>query len=223
MASPLIVTPTQDAHCQSNNPDTNYSTFDFVSAGWNAAKLGYSLHGLLDFDLTSLPAGATIGQPSLALSVIYNYGYTQVPAVSARLALHQVTGAWAEGGVTWIARGAPYLDWSTPGGDFGTDASPNFGIDGTGWKTIAINALRNYTLDAIVNESGILRLGVTPQTASGPTDYITFRSKEYALSDYWPVLTVPYTVPSEARGVRFGFDRRSQLGGNQIVTFGSDE
>jgi hypothetical protein len=89
--------------------------------------------GLVKFDLSSIPANATISSVTLTLHVAIT-GFSGDPSIAA----HRVTKAWAEGSspgnagrggvagtgdVTWLHTSYNTSFWTTPGGDFA--ASPS--------------------------------------------------------------------------------------------------
>uniref|UniRef100_A0A7S1CN71 Carbohydrate-binding module family 96 domain-containing protein n=2 Tax=Bicosoecida sp. CB-2014 TaxID=1486930 RepID=A0A7S1CN71_9STRA len=97
--------------------------------------------GLLRFDLSGIPSGATV--TSAAVSLTQVHGATSLP--DANYGLYRVTTAWTQGsnavkngnggyetggcngnvelsGATWLETGVAQAAWSTPGGDFDATA-----------------------------------------------------------------------------------------------------
>ncbi len=100
---------------------------------------------LLRFDLTTLPAGATIDDARLELTV------SQTISGAVSVAAHRVTTNWQEGTAetapplpvgqgappgpndpTWTLSAFPATAWTTAGGDFAPIASGAFTLDGVG-------------------------------------------------------------------------------------------
>ena len=100
--------------------------------------------GLIQFDLTSIPAGSVVTsvQLSLNLSATQSGTYT--------VALHRALLSWGEGtsfafggggafatpgDATWNYRFYPNDPWPTPGGSYATTSSASRNIGGVGWYT----------------------------------------------------------------------------------------
>ena len=109
-----------------------------------ASKNGGGLlrRGLVRFDLSAIPAGATIQSATLTL-------YNAEVSNSATLSLHRALATWGEGtslatgnedagaastanDATWIHRFYPGSNWASAGGDFVTTASASATVVGAG-------------------------------------------------------------------------------------------
>lgn len=87
----VTLTPTADTYVDSANPSTNYGTD--VTIRLRGANSPFR-NGLIHFDLSSVPAGSTVTQASLTLSVSSDGSATGGT-------LSQVNGSWTETGVTY--------------------------------------------------------------------------------------------------------------------------
>ncbi|MEM5776578.1 MAG: DNRLRE domain-containing protein, partial [Anaerolineaceae bacterium] len=93
--------PSADTYIDGGNPATNYGAANrfFVRPDNNADE-----RGLLRFDLSDIPNGATVTSATL-------YLYGSNTANNQVISIYSVTTAWTETGATWQS-------WTTPGGDF---------------------------------------------------------------------------------------------------------
>lgn len=150
MAATLVLVPVQDTTLYSDNENYSSGAGTFVFIGSIAS--GAPRRTLLKFDLSGIPAGATITSVSLRVTV-------SKAAVGTGLddpgSLHRVLAPWGEGGsngdpggigdqatagdATWSYRiygnpagGVPRTPWSMPGGDIVAGASAAIAINGIG-------------------------------------------------------------------------------------------
>ena len=150
-----------------------------------------ALRPLLRFDLSSIPAQATITSATLELWLEQN-SFDPV-AISA----HRVTAAWNEATATWNERDAG-VPWTTPGGDFDpaplatTTVAPTTDVF-YGWPITDL--ARAWHAGTQPNHGVIL---VAP-TGSNPN---SFSASDGSTPAQWPRLTVTYAcecgaAPSE--------------------------
>ena len=85
-----------DTHIRSNYADTNYGKLNEIPIRLTTASARYN--GLIRFDLSSIPEGATIESATL-----YGYMHNKVGG-DKEVAAYRVTEAWNETGVTWNTR-----------------------------------------------------------------------------------------------------------------------
>jgi hypothetical protein len=100
--------------------------------------------GLLQFDLSSIPAGSTIDGVQLTVTVVQVRNSTEQD-----VSLHRMTSAWVAGSqisstgngvpagpgdATWLHRTSP-ATWTNPGGDFISGASASTPVTGLGTYT----------------------------------------------------------------------------------------
>jgi hypothetical protein len=170
---------------------------------------GLVRRGLLEFDLSSIPAGATVNSATLTLFV------DQVTVVNpgpVSVELHRSLGDWGEGtsnagvnsgmGVpattndaTWIHTRFNTAFWTTAGGDFAPDVSAATTVSGVGsysWSSAGLVADVQSWMSGTSPNFGWEVLG--GEHASGTAKRIV--SREGAIASQQPVLAVDYTVPA---------------------------
>lgn len=149
-------------------------------------------HGLIRFDLSSIPAGAKI---KIAKMRLYFEGATALPA-GGSIAVHRVLADWKEGnktgsaggpGATWFDRTSP-VSWSTPGGDY--DATPVtsvvLGAAGS-YELFDITPLMQSWASGTSQEFGVLL------KASAGVRRAQFTSGDGSSSSQWPRLQLQYS------------------------------
>lgn len=161
---------------------------------------------LIQFDLTDLPAGVTITDVALTLSMNKNNAPGNSP-----VALHAVSRSWGEGTVeadgeegrggtaqtgdaTWLHAFSDTAFWDNPGGDFNPDASAMVNIDGNGtyqWTSPEmLNEVIDWYNDPSSNHGWIL-IG----QEGGDATAMRFGSRE--ASSGRPELTITYTTSTQ--------------------------
>ena len=138
-AESVTLNPSADAALFEQSPLNNQGANDTVPAG-STAK-GLRSRALFQFDLSSIPSGATILSAKLTLTI------TKAPlggGSASTFRLHRVTTPWSEGtkkgntgqkavvGATWESATTPSLPWTTIGGDFAPDPSSSIEMNTPG-------------------------------------------------------------------------------------------
>ena len=102
--------------------DTNFSTNASLTVQPYSASTIKRV--LIAFDLSSIPAGATI------LSAVLGLKLTSAYAGEVTIEAHEITRSWTLAGVTWNKYDGSNA-WATPGGDFDAAVIDSVVLDGT--------------------------------------------------------------------------------------------
>ena len=166
---------------------------------------GLIRRGLLRFDLSSIPAGATVQSAALTL---YN---VESGTNSFNIALHRASASWGEGtsvatgtedagapattgDATWTRRFHPSTPWTTPGGDFNATATMAVSVANEGFyeftsATLAAD-VQAWVADPSVNHGWVVRGRENP----GGNALKRFESRESADPTHRPRLVVTYVA-----------------------------
>lgn len=208
----ITLQPIKDATLYSNSEGflaNGSGEFNFV--GRTGSRGGGSpRRGLMEFDLSSIPSGATITGATLTMHVNWFHGG------ALNIGLYPVLASWMEGmanagggefggggggsasmegDVTWIHRwlGGPL--WSTPGGDFLNTSSATTSVGGVGfynWSSPAMVAkLQTWLNNPSSNFGWMMK---APETSIGNTK--RFDARESSAVDFRPRMVVTYTIPA---------------------------
>jgi FtsP/CotA-like multicopper oxidase with cupredoxin domain len=161
--------------------------------------------GLLEFDLSTIPAGSTVQSATLTL-------YNAESSNSATLSLYRASASWGEGtsaatgtedagassttgDATWIHRFYPGTPWSAAGGDFAATASATATVVGVGsyvWNAGGLLAdVQAWVNDASTNFGWVLR-----GKESGAGNALKrFESRQSTDTAHRPHLDISYLAP----------------------------
>ena len=91
----LVLTPVADAYVSSADPTTNYGSAPVLYVGrTGSTQIG---RALFRFDLSSLPAGATVLSATFQANLVSN----PVPPPTMTVELKRIVTSWGELSVTW--------------------------------------------------------------------------------------------------------------------------
>lgn len=164
---------------------------------------------LIQFNLSSIPAGSTINSVSLRLSVIRTNATSPRP-----MTLHRLLGDWGEGttvdpdrpnggsggpaangDATWIHQFRPGDLWSAPGGDFSATASATTNVPTSGaftWNTSSglVADVLGWVNDPTSNFGWLIK---DAENTAGTSR--RFASRENSVANNRPLLTIDFTPP----------------------------
>jgi hypothetical protein len=167
--------------------------------------------GILQFDLSSIPAGSTITRVDLTLTV------TMTRAGATNVQLRRALASWGEalssaesesgrggpsqpGDVTWMHRFYNAVPWTSAGGDFASVASGSKSVSGVGSYTWASTAAMVSDAQGWLDNPGANFGWVVLGDESRSTTTKRFASREYPTEASRPHLVVEFTpVPAGAR------------------------
>lgn len=175
------------------SPDSNYGTNSSVVSG--KLNNGETRRALFRFDVSSIPAQATVTSVTLRLQVV------KVPSgggANSTFDLRRILKEWSETGVSWNNRVSPASPWEGGGvsgsSDVSAEASSSSLVSGNGPYTFVSTSklvadVQSWVANSATNFGWLLisQDEVTAQTARH------FASREDAGNA--PVLTINYTPP----------------------------
>jgi hypothetical protein len=214
MAAELVLFPTKDNTLYEN---ASGQLSNGVGAGMFAGDTGGGgrRRGLVEFDLTALPAGAQIIGATLTLTV------TRSAPGAGDVALHRSLAEWGEGlsdagpqrdglgatartgDATWIHTFYTGQMWAQPGGDFVAQASASTFIASVGvytWQGAGLVEDLRLWQSAPANNAGWFLIG----DESGNGTAKRFATKDTSSAEDRPRLTVIYEVVPEPGSVAMG-------------------
>ena len=170
----LVIQPSNaDTYVRQDRATTNYGTGTTMDA---RRRNNQARRALVSFDLSGIPAGATINSATLELYA------SAVPGTSQTLDAHRITASWGETTATWNNQPA-------------YDATPAASIAGgtaVGWKTWTVTSLAQAWYASPSTNYGVL---VKANLEGGTTTYTyTFATRENATTGDRPILRVNYTT-----------------------------
>jgi hypothetical protein len=182
-----------------SKPCNNWGKYYVLHVGANASSIR---RGLLQFDLSSIPARARISSAKLS---VYE---TITLRGSGVVGAHLLTTPWAEGGgqngcvgsgATWTQTGLGNA-WAAAGGDFtGPDQSSVSKAvgDAPGWDSFDVTPFaQGWVSGAYANDGVLLKLddeSPSACTTVANCNYWPYASNDYPDATLRPTLTITYT------------------------------
>lgn len=211
-AESVTLDPIKDATLYSNADGflaNGAGEFNFI--GRTGSRGGGSpRRGLMEFDLSSIPAGATITSATLTMHVNWFRGG------ALNISLYPMLASWMEGtanagggesggggggsassdgDVTWIHRWVGGPLWNSPGGDFAATAAATTAVSGVGFYNWSSPGMVANLQSWIDNPSGNFGwMMKAPETAIGNTK--RFDARESNNVEFRPRMEVTYTIPA---------------------------
>lgn len=177
-----------DTYIDQNSPSSNFGTATTLKTKFDATKYK---HGLLRFNLSSVPVSAVVTSAALDLTV------TSAQS-SSSATVHRLLTAWTEGtnattGAQWNDPNGTGTSGTWAGGAFGTgdyDATSLGTVTGTstGKKTVTVTSLVQGWYDGSYTNNGLVLL------ASAKNRDVQWASSENATTTSRPTLRVGWTL-----------------------------
>lgn len=209
-------------HIRSDDPKDNFGNDIYMIIGRTTAPA--IIRGLLSFDLSQIPTGATITSITLTLHSALISPVTPVPNASGSVALnlHDLTGTFVEGfggnagspstaWATWETSGAGKT-WDTMGGDFmptvlsSASVDPTLNVPGTvsefASSTEFVSAAQ-AALDSRMPLTLLLKLNDVNE-AENTRRAFHFHSDNTSTQSSAPTLTVTYVPEPASAGLILG-------------------
>jgi hypothetical protein len=149
---------------------------------------------VLQFDLQSIPAEATILNATLTL---YRASGGSLSPMSQFFANRLSTSAWIEFGATWNRYDGVH-NWFAPGGDF-TPTDRDLCTINSGGSDLVFSGLRDLAIDAVQLRLGKLNLLVIGPESGASNNYIIVHSSDASSGSVRPRLVVTYNPPGKPR------------------------
>jgi RHS repeat-associated protein len=177
-----------DTTIRSSHPTVTGGGETDTTVGLQKGADGFTkvLRSLYKFDLSSIPAGASILNADLNLwmSSVSNDTSIQVDA-------HELSKSWTENGATWNSTGT--TSWTNTGGDY--TSTPIDSVSGIGNLLDLSNNLKWDVTSSVKKWSGTpsSNYGLLLKSSNETTDsYKKFISSDTSSTEYAPMLAVTY-------------------------------
>ncbi|MCD6520811.1 MAG: DNRLRE domain-containing protein, partial [Anaerolineae bacterium] len=173
-----IFGPVKDTYIHSWYPTNNYGGAESIQVRSSGVQ-----RGLLQFDLSSIPAGSMVYEAQLRL-----YSTTSGrPLID--IAAYGLKRDWVEREATW-EEAASGASWGSPGAsnpssDYNPTALDTQRVTGTGWYEWTVTDLVQQWVNDPSQNHGLLLIGL-----SGPSTVYAFSSREHGISSQRPQLVV---------------------------------
>lgn len=192
-------------------------------------NLGTLRRGVVRFNLGSIPAGSTITDVRLTMSM------TQTNTLTHPVSLHRCLADWGEGtssstgglgapatpgDATWQHRFFPGVLWAAEGGDYTPVASATTPVTAVGFYTWSSPAMVADAQTWLVGGSSVNFGWVVVGDESGGRTAKKFGSREAPLQADWPRLEVTYSPPST--GCPVDWDDNTQVQPSDVAAFVTD-
>jgi uncharacterized repeat protein (TIGR01451 family) len=173
----------QDTHLAQASSVQNFGTATLLLSN---SQTNAESRLILRFDLSGIPAGATIQS---AVMELY-YASTRVSSSEA-LRVHRLTRSWTELGATWRTYDGTN-NWVTQGGDYDPAVVASANLDGTVnvWKQWSITSLVQSWANGTFTNYGVL---LESPAATGNNER-RFNSSESTPTTLRPKLTITYVA-----------------------------
>lgn len=183
----------KDGDIYSAQPTTNRGTEGFLSTGGVGGSVNVHRF-VIQFDLSSIPANATIDSAVLSL---YVQGDSSSNARTIRA--YRLLKVWDEAVLTWI-KATTTDDWGTAGAgnttsdreatDIGTGTQPaSPSVNDEVQITLTASKIQEWIDGTLTNKGLLIKVDTED------TDSIDYNSSDHATAGTRPKLVVNYTIP----------------------------
>jgi len=177
----------KDAYISSSSATTNFGTATTCSLGVSGKSSTLFTRVLIEFDISSIPAGTTITSANLSLYA------SAVAASSENAAVRRVTQTWTEASATWNTYdGVNPWPVNGTGGDFTTTDQKLFSLQVASDPDPHVISLTTLCQDALDNRSGILSVILMRRTEASPNATWVFLSSDDGTAATRPKLEIVY-------------------------------
>lgn len=168
----------QDSYIALKTATTNFGTANSMIVDRETTDLQ---RALVQFDLTTVPAGSTVTSAVLKLQA------TQVGG-SITIGVYRLLEPWTEGGATWDQRSSG-TNWATPGSSYNSTAVASITTNSTGQHSFTVTSL----VQSWVNGSAANYGFMVGSPDGGGNRTVTYTAREGTPG---PILEITYTPPS---------------------------
>jgi hypothetical protein len=181
-----------DTFLRSAAPTTGYANNAELRIGESNAAADV-WHSLLKFDLSGIPANATINSATLTLTIVTDYA-DNASAVS----IYRVKRNWIEAS-TWNKYDASN-SWQTAGGTGANDYDSTVIATRSFSATLTAGSSRTFTLDTTeikkLIDGTYTNYGFLLKTSSENNDAYGWASSDNTTAAYRPLLEIDYSLPT---------------------------
>lgn len=175
--------------------DVNLGNSNVLNIGTTVlSKSAANSRAVLQFDLQSIPAEATILDATLTL---YHTSGGSLSPFSQFFANRLSTSAWIEFGATWNRYDGVH-NWFVPGADY-TPTDQDMCIATSDTSDLVFSGLRELAIDAIQQRLGKLNLLIIGPEGGASNNFIVVHSSDASSGSVRPKLVVNYNPPGPRR------------------------
>jgi len=176
--------PEADATVLQGTASSNWGSMTTLRVGYDYGGCSDSVNGkigraLVRFDLSSIPAGATITDAQLHLRLV-GYCYYTGHSQNRTVTVYRANSSWLESGVTWNNKPG-YTSPST---------SQSVPVNTFGWHTFDVTDLVDGWLSGSYANNGVVVRA--PETSGDDFVRLEYGAREYSGTSYDPYLEVTY-------------------------------
>lgn len=183
----------------SGTATTNYGDSPAIDFGEDNTASNFIARSLIQFDLSSIPAGSTINTATLTLTLSSAGTFRSSNNRTARI--YRMLRSWVELESTWNIA-ATSVNWGTAGADNTTSDREATDIGSATFNTSdSANTEKSFTLTAseiqeMITGGGFTNNGFMVKVDTETNDRYFVHSCEASTASYRPKLVIDYTPPA---------------------------